>query len=560
MKSSGTLSPERLLGLGTTAVLLGIVVAPLARLAQQALTPSGGAPTLWHTLSAPVTLNATLNSLVVSAGGTAVAVILGTFYALLLGLTDIRARRALVFLLLLPLMIPPQITALSWSQLMGPSSVLLKTLGLAPPPGSPNPIYSAWGIALLLGLQQTPLVFLALRAGVATLPRDLFEAARCAGADSGRRFVDILLPLSMPGILAGAALSFVSCLDNFGIPALLGAPIGYNVLSTLIYQRLSSFGTSVLTQVAQLSLLAAGLALVGLGAQGLLQRRWRRRLNASSPPLRIVLGQRRLPLEALAWGLLGSLLGVPTLALLAASMVSAYGLPLDAHTITLTHYGTLLADAMIRAAVGHSVLLASLAALIAGLIALPIAYLTAWEKSHLTRILAGLSDLPFALPGAIVAVAAILLLLKPLPLLGFSLYGTLWIILYAYLLRFLTLAIKPVVSGLAQADPALNEAARACGAGLGMRLRTIVWPLASPLLLGSAIMIFLMAINELTVSALLWSSGSETLGVMIYNLEDGGSTGAAAALSIATLAGILLLLAALQALARRLPVGSLPWS
>lgn len=553
-------NPERLLGLGVTALLCGIVVAPLARIAQEALAPHQGTQTLWHTLSAPATLDATLNSLAVAAGGTLVAVCLGTLYALLIGLTDIRAKRALVFLLLLPLMIPPQVTALSWAQLMGPASVLLKTFGVAPPPGSVNPIYSPWGIALLLGLQQTPLVFLALRSGVASLPRDLVEAARCAGAGSWRRFVDILLPLCMPGILAGAALSFVSCLDNFGIPALLGAPIGYNVLATLIYQRLSGFGTSVLAEVAQLSLLAAGLALLGLGAQGLLQRRWRRRLSVSSPPLRIALGRRRLPLEGLAWGLLGALLGAPALALLAASLVSAYGLPLDTHTLTFAHYTGMLLDPMTRAAFAHSAILAGMTAAVAGLIALPVAYLVVWEKGRLTRFLAGLADLPFALPGAVVAIAAILLLLRPLPLLGFSLYGTLWIILYAYLLRFLTLSIKPVVAGLTQADPALNEAARACGAGLGLRLRTIVWPLASPLLLGSAIMVFLMAVNELTVSALLWSSGSETLGVMIYNLEDGGFTGAAAALSVVTLTGILLLLSALQALSRRLPAGSLPWS
>ena len=552
--------PERLLSLGVTALLAGTIAAPLARIAQAALAPDKHSAALWHTLAAPATLSATLNSLAVATGGTVIAVLLGMLYALLIGLTDVRAKRALVFLLLLPLMIPPQVTALSWAQLTGPSSVLLKTLGIAPPPGSANPIYSPWGIALLLGLQQTPLVFLALRSGIASLPRDLIEAARCAGAGGWRRFADILLPLCMPGILAGAALSFVSCLDNFGIPALLGAPIGYNVLATLIYQRLSGFGTSVLAEVAQLSLLAAGLALLGLGLQSLLQRRWQRRLSVSSPPLRIALGRRRLPLECLAWGLLIAFLGAPAMALLAASLVSAYGLPLDPHTLTFAHYARLLADPMTRAAVAHSTVLAGLAAGIAGMIALPVAYLVAWEKGRLTRLLAGLSDLPFALPGAVVAIATILLLLKPLPLLGFSLYGTLWIILYAYLLRFLTLSIKPVLAGLAQADPALNEAARSCGAGLGLRMRSIVWPLASPLLLGSAIMVFLMAVNELTVSALLWSSGSETLGVMIYNLEDGGFTGSAAALSVATLAGILLLLAVLQMLARRLLSGSLPWA
>jgi len=93
-----------------------------------------------------------------------------------------------------------------------------------------------------------------------------------------------------------------------------------------------------------------------------------------------------------------------------------------------------------------------------------------------------------------------------------------------------------------------------------MRLRTIVWPLAAPLLLGGGILVFLMALNELTVSALLWSSGSETLGVLIYNFEEGGSTGAAAALSVLTIVAVLGLLGVLQTLSRRLPKGSLPWA
>lgn len=553
---------ETTLALGVAVLLAALIVLPLLRIAQQALLADGHwrLAAAWARLIAPDTLQATVNSLVVSLGGTVVAVLFGTAYALLIGLTDARGKRPLVFLLLLPLMIPPQITAMSWAQLLGPGSALLKSVGLAPAPGSSNPLYSPVGIALLLGLQQTPLVFLALRPGVSSLPRDLIEAAQSAGAGAVWRLRTVLLPVLMPGILAGAALSFVSCLDNFGIPALLGAPVGYTVLSTLIYQKLSGFGLSVLSDVAQLSLLAAALALLGLGAQGLLQRRWQGHLGGASSPYRVALGRWRTPLEWAAWGVLGTVLIAPALALLATSVVSVYGLALTPATITPAHYQSLMADGMVRAAFTNSVWLAGWAAALTAAIALPVGYLVVWDRGRVTNWLAALADLPFALPGAVIAVAAILMLLPPLPGLHISLYGTLWIILYAYLLRFLTLAIKPVVAGLSRLDPALNDAARSCGAGLFMRLRTIVWPLAAPLLLGGALLVFLMALNELTVSALLWSSGSETLGVLIYNFEEGGSTGASAALSVLTIAVVLALLGMLQALSRRLPQGALPWS
>ncbi len=553
---------ETALALAVAAVLAVLIVLPLLRIAQQALWPDGH----WRLgaaltrLMAADTVQATLHSLVVSFGGTVVAIILGTAYALLIGLTDLPGKRALVFLLLLPLMIPPQITAMSWTQFLGPGSALLKTIGLAPPPGSANPVYGPTGIALLLGLQQTPLVFLALRPGVSNLPSELLEAAQSAGASTAWRVRTILLPLLTPGILAGAALSFVACLDNFGIPALLGAPVGYTVLSTLIYQRLSGFGLSVLSDVAQLSLLAAVLALLGLTAQKLLSRHWQGHLSGASSAYRIALGRWSRPLQLIAWGTLLVLLAAPALALLTTSLVSIDGLALTPDTMTLGHYRNVLNDGMVRTALRNSVWLAAWAALLTAVIALPVAYLVVWGRRRLTTLLAALADLPFALPGAVVAVAAILMVLPPLPGLHFSLYGTLWIILYAYLLRFLTLAIKPVAAGLSRLDPALDDAARSCGARLFMRLRTIVWPLAAPTLLAGGILVFLMAVNELTVSALLWSSGSETLGVLIYNFEEGGSTGAAAALSVLTMVVVLVLLALLQAMARRLPRGALPWA
>ncbi|HOI66604.1 MAG TPA: hypothetical protein PLD03_08355, partial [Thiomonas arsenitoxydans] len=121
---------ETALALGVGAVLTALVALPLLRIGQQALWADGSwrVAAAWTRLIAPDTLQATVNSLIVSLGGTAVAVVFGTAYALLVGLTDLRGKRGLIFLLLLPLMIPPQITAMSWAQLLGPGSALLKPL------------------------------------------------------------------------------------------------------------------------------------------------------------------------------------------------------------------------------------------------------------------------------------------------------------------------------------------------------------------------------------------------------------------------------------------------
>ena len=126
--------------------------------------------------------------------------------------------------------------------------------------------------------------------------------------------------------------------------------------------------------------------------------------------------------------------------------------------------------------------------------------------------------------------------LKPLPLLGISLYNTIWIILFCYIARFLVLGLRPVISGYYQLDRTLEEAAQIAGARLLRRLRTIILPLVAPAATAGALLIFLTAFNELTVSALLWSSGSETLGVVFFSFQQGGDSTYAAALGALTVA------------------------
>ncbi len=205
--------------------------------------------------------------------GAVLAVCLGGPFAVAVAMTDLPGRKALGFLLLLPLMIAPQVTALSWLHLFGPSSTLLGMIGLAPPPGTPNPMLGRNGIILLYAIQHAPIVFITLRAGLSRVPRDLVEAARASGARPLSVLWTIVLPVVRPYIVAAAALAFVSGVGNFGIPALLGMPVNYLTLPTLIYQDLSSFGPGVLPQITALSVVVAVLALAGVPAVAGLARR-----------------------------------------------------------------------------------------------------------------------------------------------------------------------------------------------------------------------------------------------------------------------------------------------
>ncbi|MEP0154474.1 iron ABC transporter permease [Pseudophaeobacter sp.] len=500
------------------------------------------------------------HSLITAGFGTLVSLLIGSAFAFLVALTDLRAKTTLVFCLMIPMMIPPQITALSWTQIMGPSSVLLKTLGLAPAMGTPQPLYSQGGIILLLGIQHTAIIFLTLRAGLRAIPQDVVEAARISGASGLRLWWHIILPLCLPSLAAGIAITFVTALGNFGIPAMLGIPAGYSTLPTLIYQRLSGLSSTVLAEVAVLAMVIGCVAICGILLQRFFQSRQKVHLVGSTArPLAMPLGSARLPIEIGLWLVVCAILVLPMLGLIATSLVPAYGVPLSLETVTLAswHEALFRQPATARAFV-NSLGLASGAAVALVLICLPLAWLMERNPSRLGRVFDALVDLPYALPGVVLAIAMILLLIN-LPFTDATLYGTIWIIFLAYLARFLVVMFRPIQASIRQLDPAMNEAAQSVGATLFQRLRLIILPLSAPAAAAGAILVFLTAFNELTVSALLWSSGTETLGVMIFNLDDSGETVMASALAMTIVLVVMGLMAGLQISARHLPKGSLPW-
>lgn len=533
---------------------------PMLRLGLEGLLPSlPGAPEglALAVFSDARVWRAARRTLVVATLGTALSTALGAAAAVALGLCALPARRTLAFLFVLPMLIPPQIAALAWIGALGPSSALLNAVGLAPPLGTPHPLYSPAGIAMLLGVQHAPLVFLPMMGGLRRFPAGLVEAARLAGAGRMAVLRGIVLPLLAPPLAAGASLAFIAAIGNFGITALLGIPANYTVLTVLIWQRLAGLGPAGLSEAALMSLLLAGLAALALAAEAAAGRRGRRFIaagtTAPAPPL--ALGGLTLPVLAALVLYLAAVLALPLAALVSTALVPAAGVRLSLATATLANFvSVLFVQSNTIVAFRNSLLLAGLSS------AILVAAALLMTRVQLPKAARLAIDLPYALPGVCVAVAAILVYLRPLPLLGVSLYGTLGLILIAYLARFQALALKPIAGAAARLDPALEEAARLAGAGALRRLVSIALPLLAPAAAAAAILVALTALNEITLSILLYAAGSQTLGVVVFGLNDGGAAGKAAAVSIVSLLLVLALMAAASLAARRLPPGTLPWS
>lgn len=556
------ISGEPLLLMLIALVAIAVLVMPMGAVVRLALfAPGGGADALAQALSSRAVQRALWRS-VESAGLAALlATLVGGALGLVIGLGDVRARVALSFGILMLAMIPAHVTAIAWMQMLGPSSAVLQALGVAPPPGSTHPLYSREGVIGLLALQQVPLVYLTLRAALRALPRDLAEAARVNGAGTGRLLGRVILPLTLPAWAAGFALAFVSALGNFGVPALLGIPGRYVTLPVLMWQRLSSSGPTVLADLAVLACLIGGVAVLAVWAQMRLLRRMSVALiGPAQAPMRLTLGRARLPVELGLWLALALAVVAPFLAMLATALVPTYGVPLRPDTATLAHFREVLfTQSVTLRALANSALLATSAGLLLAVLAVGVAALSHGRFRAAGRGVAMLAEVSYAVPGLVISVAFIIAFIRPLPGLGVSIYGTHLIILGAYLAAFLALGLKPVNVAWAAMDPALQDAARVSGAGFWRRLWRIDLPLVAPAAASGAVLVMLTAWNEVTLSAILWTRGTETLGTVIFNYEDGGYSTLASAMSVVSIAATLALMLALHRLGRGLPPGIIPW-
>ncbi|MFJ5368841.1 ABC transporter permease, partial [Bosea sp. CER48] len=512
--------------LAAAAFAPGWQLAPEAALAEMASRSAVAAT--WHSIETAV----------LSALG---ALLVGGIVALALGVTDVRGKRPLAFFFIFSMMIAPQVAALAFLSLLAPNSQILALIGLAPEPGTPNPLLGRGGIILVMALHHAPLVAITLWTGLRSIPQSLVEAAQMEGAAPSTITARIILPVLRPQIVAAGLIAFVAGVGNFGIPALLGLPVNYLTLPTLIYRRLSSFGPSSLGETAALAVLVGAVAALGILAGTLVARRQRGRIEIERPfePY-WQLGSARPVVAAGLWLLLALKLGLPLLALLSEALTPALGVALTWQSLTFDKFTEVLwRQAVTMRAFRNSLLFAGAAAAILAFLAIAFAYGLERRLGKLRRPVELLIELPYALPGVVLAIACILIFLKPLPLIGVSIYGTPFIILFAYLARFLPLALKAPVAAMAQIEAHHEEAAKLDGASLWQMLRFIVAPILAPAAAVSALMVFLVAFNELTVSALLWSSGTETLGVVLFSLKEAGLAGEAAAVAISASAVIL---------------------
>jgi iron(III) transport system permease protein len=491
----------------------GIAIAlPLLYLVVR--TTGIGGDQLWALLSRPRTLRVLGNSTLMAIAVTLCSALIAVPLAFLTLRTDLPGRKFWLISTTLPLAIPSYVgsfaliasfgTKGSWLQL------LLQPLGVQELPS----LYGWPGTLLALTLFTYPYLLLNLRAGLQGMNPSLEEAARSLGYSDRATFLKVTLPQLRPSLVAGGLLVALYALRDFGTPSLMR----FDSFTRVIFlQYKSSFDRN---SAAALALVLAGLVLLILGLEYRLRSRaaYYSRGAHRKPPQLVTLGIWKLP--ALGFCILIVSLGVV--------------LPVSVTLFWLVRGWTVAGNTSLAAvlqATVNSVWGAGLAALVATLLALPIAILSVRFPGRITTAIERGSYLGFGLPGIVVALSLVFFGANYLP----WLYQTLPMLIFAYLVLFLPQAIGILRSSLLQVNPHLEESARSLGRTPWQMLRAVTLPLVRPGLLSAVVLILLTAIKELPATLLLAPIGFETLAVQIWKATENASFADAAAGSLAML-------------------------
>ncbi|MCU1519104.1 MAG: iron transporter permease [Pseudarthrobacter sp.] len=518
------------LRLGVWLALALLILLPLATVVNLGILPENLA-----VIASADVVEAAANSVLSALGSAVLATIAGALLALLLDRTNVPGRAALRWFFLLPFLVPPFIGAMAWMALLAPNGPVNSGLRHLAGPDSPAlSVFGGWGVVLLLSIHSYPLAYLIIRAALRRVPRNLEEAARIGGAGASRTLADITLALMRPGLLAAFVLTFIANMSDFGIPALIGLPERYTTLTTLVYRYLASGTvTNPLPAVAAIGLVLLVLAVVAILAQRRLAQRTE--LQGGTEPLApLDLGVARFWISGALWAVALAVCIMPLLALTAQALLPAPGVPLTWDNISLKNFQAAISSRGTRQGIANSLGLAAGAAAICGILGLVIAALLTRTRGRTNTAMDVTVMLPQALPGLVLAVAWLLIA----PALG--IFNTPWVILGAYVMAFLALAVQAVRAPLQSVPASLEEAGRISGASALRALADIALRIAAPAAFTGAVVVLLTAVRELTISILLVAPGNQTLGVVIFNLQQAGDYNAASALAlVVTLAGIL---------------------
>lgn len=456
----------------------------------------------------------------ISVGGTILGVFLGVSMAWIVTRTDTPWVGKLEIPLIVPFFLSPFIGALAWTGLASADYGLINGWFEALFGVRPFEIFGPWGIIWVMGLYYSPYAFLIVSGTLRNMDPTLEEAAMSAGANKLQTMLRVTLPLMAPGILASAILIFVAAAEQFGIPSVLAMNQRWYVLTTRIFYFLRGYPQdySMGATVAMVMLVFTG-GMVFMRNRVMRHREFVTVGGKSFRPHVIPLGKWRY--FALSYLLAYIMLSVilPFGTFIAISFFKFWSIHPKMKYLTLDNWRYILFEYPTTwVAVKNSLLLSIGGAAIAVLISAVIAWVVVRSKAFGKDALDTIATLPVAVPGLILGVAYLWAWIRsPIPI-----YGTIWILMIAYVSRFIPYSLRSIESTLRQIDKSLEESANISGASWLRTFWSVSLPLLKPGLVAGFILLFVTFIRELSCSILLYSSGSEVFSVTMFDLWRDG--------------------------------------
>ena len=507
-------------------VLCVMVVVPLAWIFVASVHADRDDHLTWanytEAFTNPIYLQPIRNSLILATLVALITVPLGTALAWAVSRTDMPGRNLIRMLVFAAFVTPSFLGATAWIFLAAPNSGWLNRAWVAltgAPRGLLN-IYSLPGAIAVIALYSYPYAFAFVSNALEFVPSEMERSAALLGASWLRTTWRITLPLVRPAIIAGALLSFLEAIAEFGTPAFLLIPARQQVMTTQLYLFFQFPPRPNVAAAYAIPLLAVTAGLFFL--QQHLLRRGRFTTVGGKGDVRhpFRLGRWRWPIFALCLVAPFFSLVLPYAALLATSLSHAWGRGPVPGNLTFDWYRwALVENHGARRAIVHSLSYAAAAATIATLLAAFAAYVVSRRLLPGARILGYLAMAPFVVPGIVLAIGFFAAYARP-PLV---LYGTAWMLIVAFATRFLPIAYAGSESALRSIDLDLENAARTLGSGQLRTFRKITLPLLRRSILANWLIVFIPSLRELSSAVFLFTPTTAVITNVIFDLSDEGN-------------------------------------
>jgi iron(III) transport system permease protein len=492
-----------------------------------------------------------VNSLVFSVGSAGIALAYGTLLAWLAERSNAPFRKLAYVSAYVSFAIPGIIKVVGWIMLLGPKAGILNAAVAALTGGPLLNIFSLSGMILVESFLWIPIVFLLMSTPFRSMDPSLEEAATASGSTGWQVFRKVTFPLALPSVLAVLILTFIRSLEAFEIPALIGIPAGVEVLTTKIYLQIRGGLIPKYGEASAYSIVLIALVALGLYPYYRITSKTYKFTTISGKayrPHRVDLGRWRwlggclmlilpllqfFPIAAITWSSFLPFAQAPSRRALSL--------------LSLNNYRTAFADSSIVGSVFNSLTVSVTSATVAIIITFFAAWLIVRASMKARWLLDQMAMLPLVFPGIVMGIAILKMYLAiPLPV-----YGTIWILVLAFVARYLPYGVRFSHSALLSLHRELEEGAMASGASWFQMVRHVVVPLIMPALLAGWIYIFLITFRELSIALLLYSPGSQVVAVKIWELWDNGHVGELAAFSLVIAIGTVIVGSIFLSIAQR---------